>query len=291
MRSMTGFGRAELDQRGVRVSAEVKTLNQRFFDLKLNSPRGWGEYEGEMRRLVQNFVARGRVEVFVRCALLGPPRMTLRVNEALAKSYVTELKRLGGRLGLDGLVRLDALLGRPEIFQVVEEEGEAGAGVALGLKALVRALKAMDLDRRREGSALRRDLAVRIAKIAKALPRISRLANQSRAAIIASYQNRVRELLEELPVDERRLYEEAAGAAQRADISEELARLKAHLVAMRELLARKEPAGKAIDFLLQEINREVNTMGAKSQSAALSRLTVELKSEVEKMREQVQNVE
>jgi len=291
MRSMTGFGRAQLQRGGTQVVAEVRALNQRFFELKVNLPRGWGEHESEIKKIVQGAVERGRVEAFVRCVVMKPPRARLRVNDDLAVSYVTELRRLGKRLGLDGKLGLDAILQRPEIFQVIEEENDTRTGVDVALTAMKGAVKALDQERRREGAALRRDFETRLKKIGAGIPRIEKLAAQSRTAIHTTFETRVRELLGDLPVNEKRLYEEASSAAQHGDITEELTRLRVHLTAMRALINRTGPVGKSIEFLLQEINREVNTMGAKSQNAALSQITIEMKGEVEKMREQVQNVE
>jgi len=186
---------------------------------------------------------------------------------------------------------LDTILQRPEIFQVIEEENDTRVGVAVALVAMKRAVKALGIERRREGAALRRDFETRIKKIGNGVPRIEQLAAESRKTIHTNFETRVRELLGELPVNEKRLYEEASNAAQHGDITEELTRLRVHLTAMRALIDRTGPIGKSIEFLLQEINREVNTMGAKSQNAALSQITIEMKGEVEKMREQVQNVE
>jgi uncharacterized protein (TIGR00255 family) len=222
---------------------------------------------------------------------MRPPRARLRVNDDLAASYVTELRRLGKRLDLDGKLGLDAILQRPEIFQVIEEENDTRAGVEVALLAMKGAVKALDQERRREGAALRRDFEARLKKIGAGIPKIEKLAAQSRTTIHSSFETRVRELLGDLPVNEKRLYEEASNAAQHGDITEELTRLRVHLTAMRALINRTGPIGKSIEFLLQEINREVNTMGAKSQNAALSQITIEMKGEVEKMREQVQNVE
>lgn len=292
MRSMTGFGRAEIERGKIRVAVEMRSLNQRFFELKLNLPRGWHEREAEIRKLVQGVVFRGRIELFVRCTTLGPPPATLRVNDQLAALYVKELTRLGRRLGLDGKPGIDALLHRPEIFQVAEaDHDDSRRGAELALTAISRALKALDADRKREGRALRADFLHRISTISAAVPRIERLAAESRSAIVANFQSRLRDMIADLAINEKRLFEEAADASQRADITEEVTRLRVHLKGLRELVERKGPVGKQIEFLLQEVNREVNTTGAKSQNAELSRLTVSLKGEVEKMREQVQNVE
>ena len=291
MRSMTGFGRAEIERGKVRVAAEVRTLNQRFFELKLNLPRTWGEHEAEIRKRVQGVIARGRVELLVRCTSIGPPPAALRVNDRLAASYVKEISRLGRALGLTGKPGIEVLLHRPEIFQVSEEETDSRPGVQLGFTAIARALKALEAHRKREGKALRADFVARINTITEAVPRIERLAEASRSEIVANFQKRLHDLIADLAVNEKRLYEEASDAAQRADIAEEVTRLRVHLRGLRELVEGEGPVGKQIEFLLQEVNREINTIGAKSQSAALSRITVALKGEVEKMREQVQNVE
>lgn len=288
---MTGFGRAEVERGGIQATAEVRSLNQRFLELKLNVPRGWGEHEAEVRRLVQAVVARGRVEVFLRYVAVGPPRARLQVNDELAARYVAELRRLGKKLSLEGHPGIEVILQRPEIFQVSETEIESRHAVPVSLAALKKALRTLDTERAREGAALKRDFTARVAKIEASIPELQRLADHSRQAILENFQKRIGELLEGLPHNERRIYDEAASAAQHADITEELTRLRAHLQGLRALLGRAGPIGKPIEFLLQEINREVNTVGAKSQSAPLSRLTVDLKGEVEKLREQVQNVE
>jgi uncharacterized protein (TIGR00255 family) len=291
MRSMTGFGRALVERDGIQVTAEIRALNQRFFELKLSLPRSWGEYESEIRKLIQSRVARGRVELFIKVISLRLPIARLQVNENLASQYVEQLRRLAKRLHLNGNPGIEAILNRPEIFHVVEEEREASDAPRLGIVAIQQALRALDAERIREGRSLKKDFVIRAAKIRRAIPKIERLSAQTRAEIMKTFQSSVRDLLTNLPVNEKRLYEEASSASQHGDISEEITRLKTHLDGLSELLRRDGPVGKSIEFLLQEINREVNTMGSKSQNAALSHLTVAVKAEAEKMREQVQNVE
>lgn len=291
MQSMTGFGRAVVERAGTRVVAEVRALNQRFFELKLNLPRTWGEHEAEIRKMVQGVVTRGRVEVYLKCVMLKPPPVRLEVNDRLANLYISEVRRLGKRLRLGGEPGIDSILNRPEIFHVVEDENDNRDGMRLGSEALKKALKALDAERTREGKGMQRDFIERVRKIAAAIPRIEKLAEETRAEIMANFQSRMRGLLVELPLNEKRLYEEASVASQHGDISEEITRLKTHLDGLSALLQRKGAVGKSIEFLLQEINREVNTMGSKSQNAAMSQVTVEVKAEAERMREQAQNVE
>src|SRR5260221_5065407 len=153
MKSMTGFGRASVEHDGTGVIAEVRALNQRFFELKLAMPRGWGEHEAEVRKLVQAVVARGRVEVFIKSVALKPPPVRLEVNDKLATLYINELRRLGKRLHLDGDPAIDTILNRPEIFHVVEEEADSASAATLGFKALKSALKELDSERTREGKS------------------------------------------------------------------------------------------------------------------------------------------
>jgi len=159
------------------------------------------------------------------------------------------------------------------------------------LEALKRALKSLAAERAREGLGLKRDFEQRIANLSEALPRIEKLSAAARDNTKRNFQTRLRELLEDAPLNEKRIYEDAVIAANHGDITEEMTRLGVHLKAFKDLLRKSGAAGKAIEFLLQEINREINTIGAKSQDAQLSQITVAMKSEVEKMREQVQNVE
>lgn len=288
---MTGFGRADLLRNGIHIVAEIRALNQRFFELKLNLPRTWAQHEAEIRKMAQGVVSRGRVEVFIRCTRVGPNKSKLQVNEELARTYIQELRRLGRALKLDGKIGLEAILQRPEVFHVIEDDDEPDFGAELGLEALRRALRALENERVREGRALKQDFEARLKLLASAIPRLDELAAQTRNVVRVNFEARIRELLAELPVNEKRLYEEASAAAQHGDITEEMTRLGVHLEAMRTLLKRSGPIGKSIEFLLQEINRELNTIGAKAQNAKMSQITVEMKGEVEKMREQVQNVE
>jgi uncharacterized protein (TIGR00255 family) len=288
---MTGFGRTELVRDGTHIIAETRALNQRFFELKLNLPRTWGQHESEIRKMVQEVVSRGRVEVFIRLARVGASKAKLQVNEELARMYVRELRRLGRSLKLEGKLGLDSILQRPEVFHVTEEDEEPSLGAELALQALRRALKSMENERVREGRALKRDFEMRLKTLTSAVPRMDELAAEARTVIRTNFESRIRELLADLPVNEKRLYEEASAAAQHGDITEEMTRLRVHLDAMSTLLKRSGPIGKSIEFLLQEINRELNTIGAKAQDAKMSQVTVEMKGEVEKMREQVQNVE
>jgi uncharacterized protein (TIGR00255 family) len=291
MKSMTGFGRAEIEEHGWRVSVEARALNQRFLEIRLALPRGWGEHELALRKLVQRVVNRGRVEVAVRLQAVRPPAARVVVNLELARRYVEEVRRLSRALNLNGTIGIEAILQRPEIVQVPEEAVDIGTQLRSVHRAIALAVRALDAERAREGKALKQDFIARMRQVQTAADRIERRALVVRRSTIAAFQKRMRELLRGTVPDEKRLYEEAASLAQRADVSEEVVRLKAHLKALGELVARNGPSGKEIEFLLQEINREANTIGAKCPDIQLSQLVIRIKSELEKMREQAQNVE
>ena len=155
MKSMTGFGRAIAEHDGTRVIAEVRALNQRFFELKLAVPRGWGEHEAEIRKAVQSVVARGRVEIFIKSVALKPPPVRLEVNDRLANLYVGELRRLGKQLHLGGNPDIGSILNRPEIFHVVEEEHDSRTAFKLGQKALAGALKALEAEQHEKHDRIR----------------------------------------------------------------------------------------------------------------------------------------
>jgi uncharacterized protein (TIGR00255 family) len=292
MRSMTGFARASVERGAMRMVGEIRCLNQRFFELKFSLPRGWGEHEAQVRKLVQNIVARGRVEVLLRYTVAKAPPVRLRVNEKFAGIYIAELRRLGKRLHIDCRLGIETILRRPEIFHVIEDENQPVAhGIKLGFETLEIALRKLEAERIREGKSLRGDFVRRIKRVLAAMPKIEEHAHQTRSEVLAAFRARLKELLAETPVNEKRLYAEAIGAAQSGDITDELTRLRIHLDSLSAMLECNGPIGKSIEFLIQEINREVNTMGSKSQNAALSQLAVEVKGEMEKMREQAQNVE
>jgi uncharacterized protein (TIGR00255 family) len=291
MQSMTGFGRAEARRGALRAVAEVRALNQRFFELKSSLPRGWARCEPQVRELVQKKVARGRVEVSLRIEAGPLAAPNLRINERLARAYVDGLRKLAAKLKLDGMLRVDALLARPEIFELVETDGFDQRAEPVAFAALGGALSALEAERRREGAALRKDFIARLKKLARLARQIEKRTAEVRRTIVAAFKARLAEMLQGAPVDEKRLIEEAAAVAERADITEELTRLRSHMARVRQLLDAAGPSGKAMEFLLQEIGREINTAGAKSPDATLAQLAVAAKSEIEKMREQVQNIE
>jgi uncharacterized protein (TIGR00255 family) len=290
---MTGFGagRAHLRSPGGsgRIAVEVKSVNQRFLDLRFVLPKEYLPFEGDLRKDVEAAVARGRVEVSVsRSVRLPTPK--LQVDLELARAYVAQWRRLQRQLGLPGQVDLSFLRGVGELFRTVEVPRAPQRELPALRRALAEALRRLDRERRREGRALERDIRRRVKRLEELAAAMEERAAANHEATQQRVAARMRDLLRG-GVDESRLAQEAAFQAERSDVSEELVRLRSHLQGIAELLGKAEPVGKRIEFLLQEVQREVNTVASKASDLRLIHLAVEAKGEVEKIREQVQNVE
>ncbi len=291
MRSMTGYGQASWQGKGCKISVEVRSVNQRFLEARFNLPREYVPWEGELRQILQAAVARGKVDVNVNRSGLLESAFAVDVNLPLARAYVRGWRALRTALHLDGDIDLPFLLARPDLVRVVERRAEP-AGEQRRLQQVLRqALRGFTREREREGQTLARDMRQRVARLA-------RLHRQMRARVAAALPEigaRLRQRVETLAagaaISEERLAQEIAVVAARGDVTEELVRLDSHLGAMQGLLRSREPVGKRLDFLLQEVHREVNTVASKSNDLGITNLTLEARSEIEKLREQVQNVE
>ncbi|HHT71699.1 MAG TPA: YicC family protein [Firmicutes bacterium] len=287
---MTGFGHG-LAQAGARTfTVEIRTLNHRFGEYVLHLPRELGQWEERIRRRLSTELARGRVEVWVNVRGESWPK-EVRVDSELAQAYLKAARWLGQEFSLDLDVTPAVLLGLPEVISLEDREVDLEALWPACREALDTALADVLAMRRREGVALKEDLLGRVTVI-----RQLSCAIQSKAAAVPDhYQNKLRERLATIGtegmVDEVRLAQEVLLMAERADINEEIVRLLSHLGQLEAALELEESVGRRLEFLLQEANREVNTIGAKSQDVDISALVVQCKAELEKMREQAQNVE
>jgi uncharacterized protein (TIGR00255 family) len=290
IKSMTGYGRGEWQGEGRKIEVEIKSVNHRYCDILLRLPRRLSSLETLVRSLIRQRISRGRIEVFTQVDdSLAEQRLELDLN--LAKDYHLALKTLQENLGIPGEVRLETLVAFKEIFSRKEAETnleKEWTAVRPALEAALDALEAMRLD---EGLKLKEDFWGRLETIAKMLQEIEGKAPLALRACYDRLAQRVRELNEGAGIDEARLAQEVAFLAERSDITEELVRIRSHLHQFREMLNSFEPAGRKLEFLLQEINREANTIASKANDAGIAQLSVGIKSELEKMREQVQNVE
>lgn len=292
MKSMTGYGHASVQADGRGVTVDVRAVNQRFLEIKFSMPRDLLAMEAELRGLVQAQVARGKVDVSIARNGSGAESVSVEPNLDLARAYVDAWRKLQTSLGLPGSIDLAWLQGRgAEILRVVERPANSERDAELIRATLEQALAAFDRERLREGRALGRDMKARVRNLQKLRKQIQARAQKIKPLLVERLGQRVRDLLAGKEIKEERLLQEVALVAERADVTEELVRLGSHLDALVEHLAATEPVGKRIDFLLQETHREFNTIAAKSNDLEVTNATLDARSEIEKLREQVQNVE
>jgi uncharacterized protein (TIGR00255 family) len=292
---MTGYGNGSAACPGGRVSAELRSVNHRFLELRTFIPREFLVADHEFREQIEERVKRGKLDFTL--TWNGRPARTyaIQLNVELARAYRKVITQLQREIGLKGDLDLAFLSSRPDLFTIQEQSQGMETLLLAAKKALHNALDALDRQRLREGKFIQRELRTRVAALEKIRQQI-----QARSGIVQEKtKERLKEkipgllqgLLQGIEIDQSRLLQEVATLAQRGDITEEVVRLQSHLKALSDLLRQSDPVGKRIDFLLQEVQREVNTIGSKADDVAVRHLVVSAKEEVEKLREQVQNVE
>jgi len=290
---MTGYGRGECARDGFKITVELSSVNRKQGEIAVNLPRELDVLEAQIRDVVNRFISRGRLTA--RVSLHEPTgRMFARMhlNAALAKVYARELHRLARALKLPGPVTLDHLVRAPGVFQTSEEITEAEHFWPAVERALKGALRALVKMRQREGAHLTRDLCARVAVMRRSAAKIQKHAPRVQQRYREQLIGKIKAAGLDAPAaDDERLLKEVVLFADRSDVSEELTRLQSHFQQFNDCLRSKEPVGRMLDFLAQEMNREVNTIGAKANDGVISREVVRLKAELEKFREQAQNVE
>jgi uncharacterized protein (TIGR00255 family) len=296
IKSMTGFASATHEDERAAIAVTIRALNHRYLDLQLRLPQTLAAIEGDVRALVSRHVARGRVELGLSLQLRQAPGVEVEFNEAFGTALKQALEQARARGLVAGALAPGDLLRLPQALTIREkltDAGEAGQSeiAARAREVIERALTDLDAMRTREGDHLRADLDERRTIVASLVERIAVAADEGRAGIEERLRVRVRELRSELQADEAAVAQEIVRTAARSDISEEVARFRAHVAHWVSLADSAEPCGRKLDFLLQEMNREVNTMGSKADGLRVSELIIAAKAELEKMREQVQNVE
>lgn len=291
MKSMTGYGRADGTVAGREVTVEVRCYNHRFKDVRVKLPRGWTALEVPVENLARGWMGRGRVECMVRATSgalgVGKPHL----DRECAREYLQAYRELAGEMGLNEEPAL-ALVARAEGVVVFREDLEDTDKAWEELETLIdRALLAADQMRITEGRELAREIGVRLGEVERIRKEIEAEVPGEQQAIAERMSGRVRALAGKVEVTEERLTQEVAVLSERMDVTEELARLDSHIIQFGQLIQKDEPVGRELDFLLQEMNREANTLSAKIHSASVVASAVSLKAEIEKIREQIQNVE
>ena len=295
IKSMTGFASLTRDDERGTLGVTIRAVNHRFLDLQMRLPPSIADLEPRLRALVQKHLARGRVEVSVSLQLRQASAPVVELNEEFAQALASAIETARSRGLVSGPLTAGDLLRLPQALSIRERLPEAGGvGAMLGTvvdEAVLNAIQQLEEMRVREGVHLRTDLDMRKALLSGLIARIATAANTGREALEARLLERAREIAAALPVDQAALSQEVVRVAQRSDISEEVTRFQGYLAHWEALSDSAEPCGRKLDFLLQEMNREMNTIGSKADGLQVSEVVITAKAELERMREQVQNVE
>ncbi len=291
IRSMTGYGRAQRQIDGRDITVEIKSVNHRFFEFSARVPRMYGYVEEKLKSYIQGLISRGKVEVGITLQSFDAGNVSVEINRELAGAYVRSLRDLGHEFHLQDDLTLSSVSRFTDIFTVSKEpEDEEAIWSAIKTVADEAVAKFVNM-RTVEGERLKADLLARLAFIES---RVAVVVEQSPRTVEA-YRERlaakIAEVLADRQIDEARIITEAAIFADRIAVDEETVRLSSHIAQFRDILTHDEPVGRKLDFLVQEINREVNTIGSKAQDVSIAQIVVDMKSEVEKIREQIQNIE
>jgi uncharacterized protein (TIGR00255 family) len=296
LRSMTGYAQAQVIENGWSLRVSVRSVNHRFLDLHLRVPEGFEPVEPRIRQIVRERVRRGHLDVTLHYDPAGPAAVG--VNREVAAAYLRAVNSLRVEFGIEtqpdlaAILRLPGVIG-PAAASIEEDLGRLETALA---RCLVESLDKLDRMREQEADHLREEMSARLRSITQLAAEVEPLAERARPAFAQRLEQRLKDLLGEAPLDPTRLAQEAAIAAERSDVSEELARLRSHLHQFAMLLVGASDIGKKLDFLLQEMQRETNTLlsktpGSEAEGLEITRRALEMKSEIEKLREQVQNIE
>ncbi len=291
IRSMTGYGHYEYQNEEIRMNIEIKTVNHRYCDVYIRLPRQLSCFEDKIRSLITSRVSRGKIDVFINWENIGEGKKEVILDEGLARAYYQAMSKIAQNLGLREDISSSSLARFPEILRVEKKEEDSEEIWKVLEQAVNEAVNNLLSMREAEGEKLKKSLLDICGFIEgyrqKILERAPHVVTEYREKLSA----RIRELLENNNIDEMRIAMEVAMFADKASINEELVRLKSHLEQFGQIINLDGPIGKKLDFLLQEMNREVNTIGSKANDLEITRNVVELKSEIEKIREQIQNIE
>lgn len=288
---MTGYGRNEAIEGGKKILCEIKSVNHRYSDYTIKVPRAYGFLEDRVRKLASEYISRGKTDIYISAESFDGADKEILVNTELAKSYLAALEKLRDELGIRDDISVMNIARYPDIF-VPEQKQEDEEKLWEEVKAvLVPALESFAAMRAREGERIKADLETRVEYMKTLVDKIEKRSPET----VNEYRNRLYdklcEVLDGKEIDEARILTEAAIFADKVAVNEETVRLKSHFAEFYAITASDDPAGRKLDFLIQEINREINTTGSKANDIEIAKIVVELKAEAEKLREQIQNIE
>jgi uncharacterized protein (TIGR00255 family) len=288
---MTGYGRVQRTIDGYNILFEVKSVNNRYFDFSARLPRAYGYLEGRLKACVQKYISRGKTEVSLSVEPVEGGEGAVTLNTRLAEGYMTALGELRDRFGLRDDITASVVARCPDIFTVARADDDEEKVWSAVSKAAEEALGGFNTMRTAEGERLREDISARIALISDTVGRIEERSPQTVSEYREKLTERMKEILADSKLDENRILLEAALYADKVSVTEETVRLRSHMAAFSDMLGSGEPVGRKLDFLMQEMNREANTIGSKAMDTDMSAMVVDIKAELEKIREQIQNIE
>lgn len=291
LKSMTGYGRGQSVTDNWDISVEIKSVNHRYFEWSAKLPKAFLFLEDKLKSKIQDSVFRGKIEVFVSIYSVGQKEINVEVNQSVAKGYVEALRTVAPTLSLEDNIKVTDLLRFSDIFTLKRTEVDEDEVWEAVSEVTDKALESFVSMKEKEGQKLKEDVLARRNNIALMLSQIEERAPMLKTEYYNRLYQKIKELLEDKNIDESRLVTEAGIFADKVAVDEETVRLRSHLHQLGDLLNIKEPVGRKLDFLVQEMNREVNTIGSKAQDVTIARLVVDMKSEIEKIREQIQNIE
>ena len=291
IKSMTGYGRGQQIIDGREITVEIKSVNHRYFEFSARVPRAYGYLEEKLKSFVQSKVSRGKVDVGVTIFNIEGKDAQIEVNQSIAVGYIDALRKANETIGLNDDLSLSQLIRLPDIFNVVKTTEDEEV-----IWNLVKTVAEEPLDnfvsmRETEGQKMKDDIKSRLAYISELVGKVEKRSPMVTEAYRERLYNKISEILNDKKIDEQRILTEAAIFSEKTAVDEETVRLKSHIQQFTTLLDTKEAVGRKLDFLIQEFNRESNTIGSKAQDVEITRIVVELKSEIEKIREQIQNIE
>lgn len=291
IKSMTGYGSAKGIVEGLQITVELKSVNNRYLDASVRLPRSFLFAEDTVKSAVQRHITRGKVDVFVSVDSTEAGDMTVKVNEALLRGYLEALRHIAAEYSLQDDATALSLSRFPDVLTVEKKDLDADA-IAAGIETIAeKALEDFDAMRIREGAKLREDVLARLETIEALVETVERESPKTVAEYRARLEAKMAEVLGTAGIDENRILAEAAIFADHIAVDEETVRLRSHMSQLKTMLDGSSPTGRKIDFLIQEFNREANTIGSKCQNSDIAHVVVDLKSEIEKIREQIQNIE
>ena len=290
MKSMTGFGRASLESNGKNYIIEIKTVNNKYSDITVKSPKRLSFMEDRIRKQIANRITRGKVEVSVSFFDFSNKSKNVVLNKEIAKEYIKQLKEIADENNLSENISVVEIAKLPDILNSIDSDNDEEITSA-PLQCLNMALDSLIEMRKTEGENIKQDLLERIERVQNLVDKIAENSKGIVEEYVSKLEKRVKEILKTDVVDENRIAQEAVIYADKTSIEEELTRLNSHIVQFKELVNSDGPVGKKLDFMIQEMNRETNTIGSKAGSGEITKAVIDLKVELEDIREQIQNIE